>query len=243
MSTATVGTATYVGGLADAPYYFETTDSGLKTDGFGMDVLNRTFSVRPDKLAAFRAAYPRDLVDATFGWLYVTESNFANVRGPVVHATVTFKGANITSSTNPNLPRAPMISGGLQTLTVNIRSITLPDATKNVVYRAPWTEWKYISSIPPELLGPQFDGLLLARKQFPIVMVTTGALGTLNIDSKIYKPGETPPAPKTSFNGLLKINPSKFDYTQVGKLWAVTERNELIIVDYLTFAINSQFGW
>lgn len=239
MSVTAFETLTFVG----VPTWTETTAGEVDVDDYGLDVLQRKFEVRPDSIAAFAVAYAKGLQDTTFPWLFVTQRRIANVRGPMCQATVIYRGATIPQSNvppNPNAPRKESITGGLASQQVTLYAPDVLTLSKNVSYRAPWTEWKYITNVNPGDLGPAHQGQLVVKSKLPIIDSTSANVaGSVIILPNIIQPGQTPPPPTgANFIGLLKIAQAAFDYEQVGNVWTVRERNELLVADYSTFVIN-----
>lgn len=245
--SATAGGLTYLGTLGASPGYEETTGAELNVDDYGLDMLTRPFNIRPDaaSIAAWLLAYQKGTEDTTFPWMYATETKISDVRGPLAKGLVTFRGSTLNLTTNPKLPRKEKVTGGLVQRQVSLNNLSVPEAVKNVVYRAPWTEWKYITTTDPATLGPAHRGKLAITHPVVEVLSTSGAVGRLYINPDyIVPPGAVifKPVTTAQYQGLMKIVPAKFDYEQVGNVYTVIERNELNVFDYLTLLINQVTG-
>lgn len=239
MSAIIIGGLSYLG----VPPYAEVPGGEIDIDDYGLDVLQRRVEIRPDSVSAFMFAYRKGVQDATFPWLYVVQRKITDPRGPLAMGTVVFKGSALPPSNvpvNPNSPRKEAITGGLALNQVTLYAPDVLTLSKNVSYRAPWTEWKYITNTNPGDLGPAHAGQLVVRNKVAIIESTSGGVaGSVIILPGIIQPGQTPPPPTgANFIGLLKISAAAFDYEQVGNVWTVRERNELLVVDYSTFVIN-----
>lgn len=244
MSVTTFETITHV----NIPPITETVGGELDIDEYGLDVLQRKFEVRPDSVELFLNTYPRGKEDGTYKWLYSMGPKLTDIRGPMVKATVVFKGARLANNSNippdPNAPRKESIKGGRQRQQVVLLSTLDLNAQKNVTYDAPWTEWRYITTTFPGDIGPAHTGEIVAKDKVAKVISFSGPQGDIVINPNIILPGQKPPVfTRFGFDGLLKVNNSKFDYEQVGRVWTVLERNELLVVDYATFLINQYFNW
>lgn len=237
-----IGTIKYV----NCPVWNERATSGIDVDDFGLDVLSRTFDVRPDQIQQFGQAFQKGVQDATFPWLYVVDRKINNVSGPMPEGIVTFKGATIPLGTDKNIARKVTTVSGLGTFTVSLLALDGSGATKNLTYRAPFSEWRYVSAQDPNAVGPRFSGILLQNNPQPIMVNQTGAPGQVHVIANfIYKPNQPPfkPDPKSypfPFVGVTRIIPSSngFQITQMGNVWTVVERNELNVFDYIVFYIT-----
>lgn len=247
MSVTTFETITHV----NVPPITETTGGDLDIDEYGLDTIQRKFEVRPDSLALFLRTYYKGLEDATYKSMYSMGPKVSDLRGPMMKATVLFKGSILQTlgavNPNPNDPRKESVKGGKQRQQVVLNRIITDDliAQKNITYDAPWTEWRYITTTFPGDLGPAHAGELVVKNKTARIINLSGLQGPVFISPNIVPPGERPqpPADTEQFNGILKINNSKFEYEQVGRVWTVMERNELLVVDYFTFLIGMNFDW
>lgn len=248
MST-TIGGLKYMGNIGGLPGYFEQPGAELDVDDYGLDILTRQYIIRPDtaSITAFKNAFPKGKQDTTFLWLYVVSYKINDVTGVLGMATVVFKGSTLALGENANLPRKQTIKLGLATQTVTLSDLAHLEngATRDVTYRAPWSEWRYISTVDPHILGPQHKGEIIQNNKTATTLWARGAIGkTIIRNDYIFPPGQTPTVPEAAqFVGLLKVVGSKFDIEQVGNVYTVLERNELIVVDYLMFLYNNLTGW
>lgn len=241
MSTPTkqIGGLTYVN---CAPWE-EQESSSRGVDFFNMDSIQRVFDVRPDTITDFEQAFAKDTPDKDYPWMYATAIRYAGL-GILPQATVTFRGASIPIGADKNAPRKVTRRMGLSTFNVTLLALDGNGATSNVVYKAPYSEWKYTTTQDPAIMGPQFAGKMVQNNPAALINVifTSGALGKIFIDTFIYGPGQAPAKPPQDypFVGVVRILPSKFDPVQNGKLYEVTERNEINVFDWTAFYITQQ---
>ena len=237
MSTVVDGIS-YLGNAGASLGYYETSESGIDVDWYGMDTLQRTFDVRPDKIAEFLTAYKKDTQDSTFTWLYVTAPKISNVRGPMAKAIVTYKGVQEYAAGTKTYKE--FIKGGVQKQQVTLEGAG--GAQRTIEYRGPFTEWRYISTTRPD--QPRHTGEMVQTQLNFTFIAASGSLGTVFINPTVLTPGQVAPAPDltSSFNGLKLVQNSAFEFEQVGKVWTVLERNQASIVDYVNYYINLMLG-
>lgn len=247
-----IGTLSYLG----IPNWQQTSQSDITMDDYGVDSMTRYFDVRPDQVNAFRSNFQKGKVDSVFPDMAITGRHIGNIGGgsinliggPMCKCSVTYKGCTLppSSSQNKNQARNLKIDFGMQLLNVTIRSLSNPDRTLDISYRAPWTSYKYVTTADPAITTPLYVGKLIQNQKNAIIESVGGDIsaGDLTINTQLVQPGAQPPAAGGQFEGLLKISNKKFEGDQFGNMYAVEEVNQLLLVDATIIAVNNaQFGW
>lgn len=245
MSNTVIGNVTAVG----LEPWHEIDRSDLDADRYGINTLTRIYSVRMDSVQAFLLAFRKGTMDLTFPWLYVTQQK-GNVTGVPFTFTVVFKGALIENGANPNDARNVQETGGQARMNVTLQALaTTTDqgpTQKQVTYEAPWSEFKYITIQHPQILGRRFPGVVNANQLVAPVITTDGSFGDYKIlQDFVVGQGQLPIIPLNPpiFIGFLKVDGPKFDFEQMGNVWQVIERNQLLIVDFKVMQANLAFNW
>lgn len=244
MSAVVIGGLTFMGTIVTADYE-ETGGADINVDDFGIDVLTRNFNILPQasSISAFMTDYIKGTQDTAFPWMFVVDRKIKDVRGPLATGTVTFKGATIAPTANPKNVRKPMVKFGTAQLTCTLESIT-EGRSRDVIYLAPWTEYKYISANDPKLLGPVHSGEIFQNNKNVEVITSKGTYAGMYIYSNYLLPTNGSPkvtkAVTDNFEliGFQTVLTTKFEVEQVGSVYAVTERNQLTLMDFRTAQLN-----
>lgn len=95
--------------FVNVPTWGESGSPQFSRDDYGVDVLTRTYAVRPDQIANFLTAFPKNGTDSTFSGMYIMNVEMTDLNGGesgVAHASVIYRGVAGASGT----PIAPFIS-------------------------------------------------------------------------------------------------------------------------------------
>ncbi len=199
----------------------EEPGARISEDIYGIETLTRTFTGNKSGWATFRGQYYPERPDDDFPHLFLTNREPTFDRA-FVRAVLTWKG--IAQYAGNGITR-PQYSTGLRREQVTLRKPN-GDAMQ-VTYWSPVTTIRYGAKDRPK--AQNFKGVMLQQDLTLQVIKTTGNKAPISFRKEIINlPGG---ASEPFYWAKKVVLLSTFSTNQQGKVWEVTEENQLYMVD------------
>jgi hypothetical protein len=197
----------------------------LDIDGFGLGALNRTYSGREDKVAAFLAGWPVGKADPIWKQFKLVKKSVTG-NGALCTANLIFNGL-----LDGKIP-PPQQRGGWARQNISLQHPS-SGQTVELEYRAPTATYQYVSKTIPK--KPKYEGKLINPEMpWEIRDVRGDRLTQIHECIKIGELGgkiQYTPIIASKFNYARLVMTEQFDFVQIGEYWEITETQIGVLIE------------